>query len=200
MKVTKFTQLNFIGEVWEPRLLWYKNFICYNTTMRRTNRPAIKKGGYTLLPVYSSGDIVFTKVDDDCANLDVHFWSLTKGGYVRANSNNVHRYLHRMILGAGNDEQVDHKNGDKLDNRRSNLRTVTNQQNQMSRHVTVAKSGFKGVYPIGSSYQAKIKFNGKSISLGTYKTKETAARAYNNAANALFGEYALTNEVDNETA
>jgi hypothetical protein len=101
-----------------------------------------------------------------------------------------------MIMQPEPDEQVDHINGNRWDNRRSNLRIVTNQQNQMARHVVVATSGYKGVAKHGELWRARIKYNGKIIRLGSYPTPQKAARAYNQAALALFGEHAVINRLE----
>lgn len=95
-------------------------------------------------------------------------------------------------------EQVDHIDGNPLNNTRSNLRIVTNQQNQMARHKAVSKTGYKGVAKHGNGWRAQIKFNQKQIRLGTYATPEKAAKAYNQAAIALFGNHAVINEVKYE--
>ena len=97
--------------------------------------------------------------------------------------------------------QVDHINGNTLDNRKENLRLCTNQQNAMHRGKTKNnKSGYKGVRYMkkkkgminehSKPWQAQIYLNQKQIYLGCYKTPEEAARAYDKKAIELFGEYA----------
>jgi hypothetical protein len=106
-------------------------------------------------------------------------------------------YLHRLICQAA---EVDHKNGDKLDNRKSNLRACSSSQNKANRGGWGALN-FKGVCFLGTEvhayrtrkFQAYITFNKKRRSLGYYLTAEEAARAYDRAARELFGEYALVN-------
>lgn len=101
---------------------------------------------------------------------------------------------HRMILGLpeGNTQIVDHVNRNPLDNRRANLRICTRSQNCMNRKST-PRSGFKGVVQNGSGWAAHIKMNRKVHHLGTYRTKEEAARAYDSAAKRMFGEFAVLN-------
>ena len=105
--------------------------------------------------------------------------------------------IHRLLLGATNPKmQVDHINGNKLDNRKENLRLATNQQNQ--HNVGKRKnntSGYKGVswYRKRKKWKAAIKHNKKSIHLGYYDTPEEASRAYDKAAVEFFGEFAHLN-------
>ena len=106
-------------------------------------------------------------------------------------------YLHNFILGAKN---VDHINGNCLDNRRSNLRMATNQQNSFNRTKSKGKSSrFKGVsWTPGKTskvWRAYIRHNYKLIHIGYFSTEEEAALAYNERAKMLFGEFAKGNNV-----
>lgn len=102
--------------------------------------------------------------------------------------------LHRLIMNPGEGEQVDHINGDGLDNRRANLRLCTSSENNMNRGK---KDGYKGVsyYKDRKKWRARIGINGEKRHLGWYATAEEAALAYNKAAGELFGEFARPNEV-----
>jgi hypothetical protein len=102
--------------------------------------------------------------------------------------------LHRLIVNAPKGKDVDHINGNKLDNRRCNLRVCSrgiNVQNQKS----WAKSGYKGVNKNGNYWQANIYYDKKRQFLGNFKTIEQAAVAYNEAAYSLYGEHAQLNVV-----
>lgn len=107
--------------------------------------------------------------------------------------------LHRILLSAPKGVQVDHRDGDGLNNRRTNLRLCTHGQNQQNRKAVVSKSGYKGVKRIDKKPQwsvrwiAAIKKDGRSRHLGSYDTAEEAARAYDRAAVQLFGEFASLN-------
>jgi len=86
----------------------------------------------------------------------------------------IHRIIAFTFLGLDieNPKQViDHKNRDKLDNCVSNLRLVSNQENQFNRCC-------KGYSKNGNKYKSEIKINGKNIYLGTYDTRELAHNAY----------------------
>ena len=105
-------------------------------------------------------------------------------------------YLHRQIMGFP-DNLVDHKDGVKVNCRRSNLREATPSQNQYNKRKQAKKSAskFKGVTKSEYSWVARIHHNKKRLWLGAYKTEEEAAIAYNSKAKELFGEFAVLNNV-----
>lgn len=104
--------------------------------------------------------------------------------------------MHRMILSVGSDEQVDHKNHDGLDNRRSNLRICNQSQNNGNRRLSSGNtSGYKGVHWDGVRHlwRAYIRVDGRALHLGRFRDPESAAAVYDEAAIRHFGEFALTN-------
>lgn len=91
-----------------------------------------------------------------------------------------------MGLTHGDGKHVDHINGDKLDNRRRNLRIVTHKQNMFNRRFKrVAKSGYRGVAQTPRG-RWKACIGRKLAYIGTYDTKEEAALAYNTRALEMF--------------
>jgi len=104
--------------------------------------------------------------------------------------------LHRFIASAPNGLEVDHINGNTLDNRKSNLRICTHLENiRNSKKRINSKTSFKGITRAHSKSErwcANICVNGKNMHLGTYSTKEKAHEAYSVAALIMFGEYART--------
>lgn len=105
--------------------------------------------------------------------------------------------LHVFVMGKAPDGMViDHINGDRLDNRRSNLRCVTDQVNQINRKSLNAnnRSGFRGVSYIdrksarGKPWRASITVDGKHIHLGVFATAEEAARSRRAAEEEHFPE------------
>jgi hypothetical protein len=102
--------------------------------------------------------------------------------------------MHRLILKARPGQNVDHVNGNGLDNRRRNLRFATHTQNMMNRR---SYSGYKGVSfesRIGR-WRARITVNGITQSLGYFTTEHGAARAYNKAAREVWGARAHLNVI-----
>lgn len=101
--------------------------------------------------------------------------------------------LHRLILGIeDNDVFVDHINGNPLDNRKSNLRVVTPQQNAFNHKVRKNNtSGVSGVRLIkkNNTWNSRIVVNKKEISLGCYKSFKDAVTARKEAEKKYFGEY-----------
>ena len=100
--------------------------------------------------------------------------------------------MHRIITKAPTGTQVDHTNHNTLDNRKTNLRVVTVQQNQANRRPKHGRR-FKCVAPKRNRFRAYIVLNGKYHTLGSHDTAAEAARAYDRAALKHFGEFARLN-------
>lgn len=103
--------------------------------------------------------------------------------------------MHRFILDAPKGSMVDHVDGDGLNNRRSNLRYCNYAQNGTnSRNHKIGKWGYRGVtwHPYGY-WCARIRADGRRISLGYFSSPEEAALAYDEAAKAMHGEFAVLN-------
>lgn len=123
----------------------------------------------------------------------------SNGLYAATKVNYKHVSMHRLLLSAGKNEMVDHKDGNGLNNQRSNLRKCTRSQNAANSAVARnSTTGYKGVrkHHKSGKFEASIQCNGKRVWIGcTYKTAEEAAIAYNNAAVIQFGEFARLNAV-----
>jgi hypothetical protein len=112
--------------------------------------------------------------------------------------------LHRFILGAPKGIDIDHRDGDGLNNRRSNLRLATasqNHANMVKQRRMSATSQFKGVTRSNqqieprpnSRWEARIKVNRQKIYLGVFSSEMEAAQAYDCAAVLYFGDFAKPN-------
>lgn len=133
--------------------------------------------------------------------IDLQDYQVVKPYHWKENSNKYHPYicakiegkwiyLHRYIMGAKSGEYVDHINRDVTDNRRSNLRIVTNQENAYNSKIHKNNtSGYTGVYWSNKDnfWYAQIRKN-KVIGLGCYHKKEDAIKARLVAEKEYFGE------------
>jgi hypothetical protein len=138
----------------------------------------------------------------DYEKLKSFTWHRTNVGYAATKIEGTETKLHRFIMNAPADIQVDHINLNRYDNRKLNLRFATHKENH--RNVGLQSnntSGVKGVryYKARSKYVAKIKVDGKSIHLGYYTTLLEAACAYDQAALKYFGEFAWLNNLKEKT-
>ena len=117
--------------------------------------------------------------------------------YARGMKNGKEIKMHRLIMNVTDPNiQIDHINGNTLDNRKINLRQSTNATNHMNQSVrSDNKSGFKGVGRQGNKWSARIGKNG-CIHLGSFDTPEEAAMAYDAKAKELFGDFARLNFPD----
>lgn len=104
--------------------------------------------------------------------------------------------MHRMIIGALPGVLIDHRDGDGLNNRRTNIRIASPTGNAQNRRPRVGNtSGFKGVSwdSRAERWHVQIAINGKNTHVGHFDLKEDAARAYDVAALRHFGEFAYLN-------
>lgn len=111
-------------------------------------------------------------------------------------------YMHRLIMN-NPDADIDHANGNGLDNQRNNIRFCNSSQNQYnSRKAPGLSSRYKGVTwnKILSKWQAQIYSNGKCIYLGLFENEDEAARIRDRKAEELCGAFAYRNfrESENE--
>lgn len=143
----------------------------------------------------------YALVDDEIFSyLNQWKWNYDTGYARRLSSRNdgkrFHIGMHWIVLeyfGIKVSEQVDHANLDKLDNRLSNLRPATRQQNSINRlKLSNNTSGYKGVtwHNIAKKWLAQIRINGKTKCLGLFTDKSDASKAYFITAQKYFGNFA----------
>lgn len=152
-----------------------------------------------------SGTHLFAIVDSDIFDeLTKYKWHLTNSGYaVRQKYTNTidgvkkykKIYMHKVVMNGG--EVIDHINGNKLDNRKNNLRSATYCQNSMNSTRRTGKSNYRGVgYATlcpDRPWTARITVNKKRIFLGNFSSETEAAMAYDIAAKKHFPDFARTN-------
>ena len=141
----------------------------------------------------------------DAANfsrLNKHLWAEVDGYAIRweklPSGRYVKIYMHRDVMNFPRGLDVDHINGNKLDNRKNNLRAVTKQQNQFNRGAIKGSfSRYKGVswFAKDQLWRASIRIGKKFRHIGLFHTEVEAAGAYNAMAIIHHGEYARLNDV-----
>jgi hypothetical protein len=112
-----------------------------------------------------------------------------KGQKMRA-----HNLIWFIVTGEWPDEELDHRDRDGLNNRWENLRPATRLINCLNVGVRCdSLSGFKGVSASKRRWKARILIGGQRKCLGSFSTPQDAAKAYDQAAYAAFGDSAFLN-------
>ena len=151
--------------------------------------------------------------DEDFEWLNGYNWSLSvdqNGAFYAQNAHltyknktgtmSMHRFVMRLDWYDG--KQVDHRDHNTLNNQKGNLRVCTNQQNQFNKKSWKnASSRFKGVsFEAGrNKWGAMIRIDGKSTRIGRYNTELEAAKAYDDMAEIVQGEFAYFNLPEKRT-
>lgn len=155
------------------------------------------------LPLSNSTEVAI--IDGEDRDLLEHPWHIDTGGYIRSNSASSNmlpgRRLHQVILARMLGATLgviepDHRNGNRLDNRRSNLRPATRAQNtQNTRGDAYSFSKYKGVTldKRTNRWRAKASSGRKYVQLGMFATEREAAEAYDTWARQNHGEFACCN-------
>lgn len=142
---------------------------------------------------YTESGVKFLIDREDLARVSEYCWCVANNGYIVSRIGDKQISLHRFILNVHDEKVVDHKDRDKTNNRKTNLRIVTPQQNNMNRGIHRNNTiGLKGVYKSknGERYIAQICKDGQRIHIGTYDTLEKARQARIEKEIELFGEFA----------
>lgn len=148
---------------------------------------------------------LYTMIDEeDFDRVSAYTWHASGryGGFYASrtyqqDSRKISVYLHRFLMDAQPGQEVDHINGDRLDNRRTaNLRICTHGQNMANaKGRDYGRSAYKGVSPVTQTgrWAAFIGGHASHEYVGTFNTDVEAAEAYDLAARARYGAFARTN-------
>lgn len=170
-------------------------------TKKKTN-PITLVGG--VAHIGTTNNETFFVDRSDVIKISGRYWGIMKMG-------NNHKYvctrmysggeckvvmLHRFIMGAQKGQDVDHLDGNGLNNMRSNLRVCSHAENGANRRkIAKSASVYKGLTRCGGGWCVRIKKDYKSHYIGCFKNESEAATAYNDAAKKYFGAFAKLNEV-----
>ena len=151
---------------------------------------------------------LFAQVDDEYYDELVKYkWHIVKAPYTYYAVRSIQRpskdpqqnrqiklRMHRIIMDPSNIMDVDHRDGNGLNNQKSNLRVCTPSQNMANRRAA-GRSKYLGVSraPQGPKFRAGIRVGSVTLRLGYYGIEEDAAKAYDIAAWAYHGEFANLN-------
>jgi hypothetical protein len=141
--------------------------------------------------------------DDDYEELSKYKWFLHKDGYAVRNirlgvNKRTAEMMHRVIMKTPKGLEVDHIDGNKLNNCKANLRNCTHKQNMGNlKKRSNGKSKYKGVSRVTGSnkWQSYVLHQGETIYFGVYSSEKDAASVYNDWAIKTFGEFASLNDI-----
>lgn len=149
----------------------------------------LTRGKITIVDAGDYDKLAIYKWHASCQN---GVWSARRSICQRGTQRDV--YMHRVIMDAPAGVEVDHQDGDGLNNRRSNLRLSTRSQNERNKGPRKDNtSGYKGVFRDQNRWRAALSQDGKTVHLGSFRTPEAAARAYDAGVRMLEGDFAWLN-------
>ena len=169
---------------------------CYNESKKVMNEYR-ENGKHIVISIEYKDEVYDCLIDkDDKKQVQEYQWHIvnkSNSKYVESSvDNNI--YLHRLLMDFPDGLEVDHKNGNPLDNRRDNLRLVTHHKQMMNRSANKGSACPEqaGVYRDNrnGSWYAQIEIDDDVIHLGTFDSVENAIEARKHAEQKHFGEYA----------
>jgi hypothetical protein len=152
------------------------------------------------------GQVAFID-DEDAEAVNKHKWTAVKSSHgktwyahrhAKINGKWKHLRMHRFLMNAPQNMKIDHRDGNGINNVKSNLRLCTHAQNLMNMRCH-NKHGLKGITFVPArrikKWMTKIHINGKVKTVGYFASKFLAAKAYNEMAKKHFGEFARLNPI-----
>lgn len=134
--------------------------------------------------------------DEDHALLSLINWYVGRNktsqkSYAR---NDVFGRMHRFLMMANSGQEVDHIDGNSLNNQKHNLRICSLKENRRNRSKNLnSKNRYKGAYFMNGKWISKIRVDDKMLCMGPYLNEEDAAKSYDDAAKKYYGEFAKLN-------
>lgn len=211
---SRLTVVSFDRQDIKSHKYWRCQCICGNETVVREDRlknqttkscGCLRKGNKSIRKIsneyevnsdevivhFHNSDLLMLCDYDDLNFVKQYTWTLQSSGYATTRINGKIRTFHKAILDAPDGKVIDHINGNKLDNRKKNLRIVSMKENAINRKIMKNNTtGITGVGVRNGKYIAYIGVDKKFVFLGAYLNIEDAARARKNAEQKYFGEYA----------
>ena len=152
------------------------------------------------IPLTRGHVCIVDRADYEAFNLQDYKWEAQKSGHKfyalhrKQRNKKVERLLmHRIIMEPGDLQQIDHINGNGLDNRRSNLRICDARHNAANKHVVWGESKFRGVWKRGDKWESALRWKDEKHQLGVFDNEVDAAIAFDKKLMSLAGEFANTN-------
>jgi hypothetical protein len=161
----------------------------FSRTIPMSKRIKLTQGKYAIV---DNVDYEWINQYKWCASYSRGYWRAERG--FRENGKQHHIEMHRFIMSPPKDMVVDHKDHNRFNNQRSNLRIATRSENQRN---SLPQKGHKYKGPHLTKQKGRwassISVNRKGVHLGRFNSKKEAAIAYDNAAKQYFGEFACLN-------
>lgn len=176
--VCAFCGAKFYVTPYRSKTSKYCSRTCKHKGLRKHNNYQIFKD-YALIEINNSKYGIMHAIIDlkDIKLCQKYYWNVRKNknifyveSYTGSKTGKERTHLHRLLNKTPDNLVTDHINGNSLDNRRSNLRAVTQRINTLNRHVVNNNTGVRGVYKDKYNYRAKI----GNLYLGMFKTLEEA--------------------------
>jgi len=161
------------------------------------NKPIRIEGDFAFIPLSKGYEAIIDLIDLPLVQGKKFYLSNTHRSFYAMRSDivdgkNKTVYLHRLLMGSPVGFEIDHIDGNGLNNRRQNLRITTRAQNarNMRKHVD-NKSGFKGVSwnSEKQKWEGRIHTKEKRVFLGYFESAEIAYKAYVMASENMHGEF-----------
>jgi hypothetical protein len=152
---------------------------------------------FVKIPVKEGDNILYAIVDKGDIDKVLKYSWYFDGRYAMTSINRVTCRLHAYVMNKLDDKDlvIDHIDGDKLNNMKSNLRYATFSQNVQNKKSKGAASGYRGVVKMNNKWLSRITYKNIMYNLGVFDEKELAAKEYDKMSYRIYGEHAYTNNL-----